>query len=95
MKPVRDPEGAELKHLVAACELAGKLVLEIGCGDGAFTRQYARMADSVVGIDPLAAEVKLAKKKTRRTSVQLLVGRGEGLPISAHIFDIAIFACSL
>ncbi len=95
MKPVRDPEGAELKHLVAACELAGKLVLEIGCGDGAFTRQYAHMAGSVVGIDPLTAEVKLAKKKTRRTSVQLLVGRGEGLPISAHIFDTAIFACSL
>jgi 2-polyprenyl-3-methyl-5-hydroxy-6-metoxy-1,4-benzoquinol methylase len=61
MKALRDPEGAELNHLIKACELTGKRVLEIGCGDGKFIRQYARMPSRLVGIDPGLADLSTAK----------------------------------
>ena len=52
MKTYRDSDQAELNHLLAVCNLAGKLVLEIGCADGKFTRQYANMPARVIAINP-------------------------------------------
>lgn len=37
----RDPDGGEGRHMNNACELSGKIVLEIGCGEGKLTQQYA------------------------------------------------------
>jgi len=48
-----DPEQVEiglLKDYMGS--LAGRRVLEIGCGDGRLTWHYAEQADEVVGIDP-------------------------------------------
>jgi ubiquinone/menaquinone biosynthesis C-methylase UbiE len=95
MKPLRDPEGAELKHLLAACELTSKVALEIGCGDGAFARQYARITRRLVGIDPVASDLQIAMKKARSKRLLYLQGQGEQLPFSSQTFDIAIFASSL
>jgi ubiquinone/menaquinone biosynthesis C-methylase UbiE len=95
MRPIRDPEGEEIKHLLAACELRGKSVLEIGCGDGFFTRQYAHMAKSAVGIDPDSAKFPPVRNKARAYRMVFIQAEGESLPFSPGIFDIAIFACSL
>jgi ubiquinone/menaquinone biosynthesis C-methylase UbiE len=95
VKPIRDPEGAELKHLVDACDMSGKQVLEIGCGDGTFTRQYAHLASGVIGIDPLISEVQIARGKARSASKNFAAGKGEELPFPSQVFDIAIFASSL
>ena len=97
MKPIRDPEGAELGHLVAACELDGKVVLEIGCGDGKFTRQYAGMPARLVGIDPELNDLRVAKKRKIRPKPHLFFSqaKGEKLPFPAGSFDIAILASSL
>jgi ubiquinone/menaquinone biosynthesis C-methylase UbiE len=61
MKAIRDPEGAELRHLEAACPLDGKDVLEIGCGAGWLTWQYAALPRHVVGIDPDADSLAQAR----------------------------------
>jgi len=95
MKPLRDPEGAELNHLVAACKLSGSTVLEIGCGDGAFTRQYEKMTHRVIGIDPVTSELKIARRKARSSKTFYLQGQGEQMPFPSQTFDIAIFASSL
>lgn len=95
MKPLRDPEKAELKHLLAACELPGKLVLDIGCGDGDFTRQYTHLTRRTVGIDPLASELKIASKKVRSGRTFFLQGKGQYLPFFDQSFEIVIFTCSL
>jgi ubiquinone/menaquinone biosynthesis C-methylase UbiE len=98
VKPLRDPEGAELTHLVEACPLEGKVILEIGCGDGVFMRQYSRMARFVVGIDPLSTEVQLARNKTlsgKQGKMQFLLGEGENLPFPDQMFDGVIFGSSL
>jgi ubiquinone/menaquinone biosynthesis C-methylase UbiE len=91
MKPIKDPERAELNQLVAACPLTGK---QIGCGDGALTFQYARMAQGVVGIDPERSDLLVAKRKAR-FSTSFIQCEGEGLPLPSQVFNIVIFASSL
>ncbi len=98
MKPIRDPEREALKHLVTACELSGKRVLEIGCGDGEFTRQFAQRPKKVIGIDPVFSEVSIAVEKThhgKKTSSYFLAGKGEYLPFGLGTFDIVLFSLSL
>ena len=95
MRPIRDPEKAEFNHLVSACPLKNKTVLEIGCGDGTFTRQYVRMADKVLGIDPVMEDLVIAKKKTRSKKANYIQCEGERLPFPSKAFDIVLFASSL
>jgi ubiquinone/menaquinone biosynthesis C-methylase UbiE len=49
----RDPERLEILALDTMLpDLAGRRVLEVGCGDGRLTRRYAHRAGSVLAIDP-------------------------------------------
>jgi len=97
MNAVRDPEAAEISHLKSACELAGKDILEIGCGEGKFIRQYQGIPKMLVGIDPENTDLKIARLNSaqsgHRTSFVQTIG--EHLPFSSRSFDIAIFASSL
>lgn len=97
MKALRDLERVEFNHLVAACHLPGKKILEIGCGKGVFTWQYAGLAWHVVGIDPAATELLQAKKDAPATTanVAFIRARGEAMPFSDGSFDMALFASSL
>ena len=95
MRPLRDPERAELNHLVNACPLTGKTILEVGCGDGIFTFQYAGMAEKVVGIDPEIADLRLALSDKRKDNSQFLQSVGERLPFPSEAFDLVIFGSSL
>jgi len=99
----RDPEGAELEHLAAACQLASKQVLEIGCGNGYLTWQYAGLPNRsglprrVIGIDPNASALHEAIS-TRPASTQngsFTQASGAALPFPSQVFDIVIFALSL
>jgi predicted RNA methylase len=56
-----DPEDTEIIALLDyAGDLAGKRVLEIGCGDGRLTWRYAGRAAQVIAIDSDADEIKIA-----------------------------------
>jgi ubiquinone/menaquinone biosynthesis C-methylase UbiE len=97
MKAARDPDGAELHHLNKTCELKGKNVLEIGCGDGKFIRQYQVMPRRLVGLDPGLSDLYTAKSNLT-DSIKLpyfIQAVGEKLPFPSHSFDIVIFASSL
>jgi len=95
MRPIRDPEEVELNHLLAACELSGKSVLEIGCGDGKFVRKYAGLPKSVIGIDPAFDELHAAMSLQNGSVSHFIQAEGENLPFPASTFDIALFACTL
>jgi ubiquinone/menaquinone biosynthesis C-methylase UbiE len=95
MKPARDPERAELNHLLEAYALQNQTILEIGCGDGAFTRQYAKITGGVVGIDPAMSDLRTARKKAKSMNAWFIQGEGEGLPFPSQIFNVALFASSL
>ncbi len=96
MKPLRDPEGAELKHLLSACPLAGSRVLEIGCGNGALTHQYAGLPARLVGLDPNADDLREAAhpQSALPPGVHFSRAVAEGLPFPAAAFDIVLFASS-
>ena len=96
MKSLRDPEGAELEHFQAACQLDGAKVLEIGCGNGVFTRQYAGRPALLVGLDPKAAELLEARAKAPASpsSVGFIRAVAEALPFPGGVFDVVLFASS-
>ena len=97
MKALRDPERVEFNHLIAACPLPGKKILEIGCGKGVFTWQYAGLAWHVVGIDPAAADILQASKDapSSQSNSSFVRAKGEDLPFPPGSFDIVLFASSL
>ena len=97
MKPIRDPEGAEISHLIAACDLKDKTVLEIGCGDGYFTRQFSHLTGKTIGIDPMISDLNVAMQDEALVAprVGLLQAEGERLPFESKSIDVALFACSL
>jgi len=97
MKYVHDPEGVEVRRLISACQPGGKNILEIGCGHGSLTFQYAGLPRLVTGIDPQKSELLLAKdnKLTSDMNISFIQAQGEGLPYPSQCFDIVIFASSL
>jgi ubiquinone/menaquinone biosynthesis C-methylase UbiE len=95
MKAIRDPERAELSHLLKACDIRGEKVLEIGCGNGKFTRQYANEPTMVVGIDPDRTDLLEALKNRGSSNCYFIQTMGEKLPFSSRTYDIVIFASSL
>jgi ubiquinone/menaquinone biosynthesis C-methylase UbiE len=88
----RDPEGREVKFLKNYANLEGAKVLEIGCGNGILTRQYAEAAQSVVAVDPKLAELHTANDIK---SAQFANAQAENLPFADESFDVAIFSSSL
>jgi 2-polyprenyl-3-methyl-5-hydroxy-6-metoxy-1,4-benzoquinol methylase len=98
--PIRlDPEDSETSALSEfAGDLAGKLVLEIGCGDGRLTWRLAERAARVVAIDPDAEEIKHALEDlppNLRDRIEFqTVGIAE-FAIPPEPFDIAILSWAL
>jgi 2-polyprenyl-3-methyl-5-hydroxy-6-metoxy-1,4-benzoquinol methylase len=96
VEALRDPEGAEVSHLMAACPLPGKRILEIGCGRGKLTWQYAGLPEQIVGIDTDASVLRQAKddRPASIANVTILQAVGEALPFVPQTFDIVLFASS-
>lgn len=77
--------------------VAGKTLLDVGCGDGAFAAVLARQRVHVTGLD--AAPVMLAAARQRAewegTLLDLVEGRAEALPFHDDTFDIVLAVTSL
>tara|TARA_B100000683_G_scaffold163286_1_gene157238 strand:- start:90 stop:752 length:663 start_codon:yes stop_codon:yes gene_type:complete len=73
--------------------LAGKNVLEIGCGNGRLTAMYAASAATVIGLEPGGSSIRQAA--TNVPNVSFLCGTGLELPFNDNVFDIALFSLSL
>lgn len=60
--------------IAAAVPFAGKRVLDLGCGDGAYTVDFAALGvESVLGIDPVAAAVEAASARAKKLGVDAKV----------------------
>lgn len=57
-----DPENNETRALFDLADLDGRLVLEVGCGDGRLTWRYAAKAAHVTAIDAYEEAVVRARK---------------------------------
>lgn len=98
MVPNVDPAGIEIKVTKKRVSFDGKDVLEVGCGDGRLTMQYASKARSVTAIDPSRKAILSARKKVSKELSETLrfhVGRGEDLDFPDETFDVVFFTWSL
>ena len=91
-----DPEGIELKTLLSHVSLAGKEVLEVGCGEGRLTMKYFGRAKRVVAVDPLQNSIKAARRNApKRKNLEFRVMRAENLAFPDGSFDVVFFTWSL
>jgi 2-polyprenyl-3-methyl-5-hydroxy-6-metoxy-1,4-benzoquinol methylase len=92
------PDGLEVRLIERFTRLRHKHILEIGCGDGRLTLQYASDAASVMAIDPDRASIDEARWQQDRLgihNVDFRVGSIERLPSHGAPFDVALFSWSL
>ena len=89
--------GTELHLIERFVSLKGRAIIEIGCGDGRLTFQYAPRARKVVALDANAAEIERARARADRIGAHNMrflarpaQGRLPGAP-----FDVALFTWSL
>ena len=89
-----DMAGIERRYLLDMLALGDGRILEIGCGDGRLTRDYAAGAAAVVGIDVAADDVRAGREGRLAGTVDFLVASGVDLPFCAGSFDQVIFTHS-
>jgi 2-polyprenyl-3-methyl-5-hydroxy-6-metoxy-1,4-benzoquinol methylase len=90
--------GIEVGLIQRFVPLGRRRVLEIGCGDGRLTMQLARLAASVVAIDPdreALGEAQAAAKQQGIRNVQFFYGAAEAVRRVGAPFDVAVFSWSL
>jgi len=61
MRPLHDINPARLEWIDRTASLAGKAVLDVGCGGGVLTEAMARKTDRVMGIDLAVQAIKVAQ----------------------------------
>ena len=97
--PIRpDPERHELLALHAmAPDLAGRRVLEVGCGDGRLTRRYAHRAGTVLAIDPDHARIAAFEHHHPggRVTARAVGFLDDDLDLPERSFDAILFSWSL
>lgn len=84
LAPLYDPFEAERgdldAYLLMAHEFGAQRVLDVGCGTGVLALLLAERGYDVVGVDPAAASVDVARAKPGADRVRFLVGDATNLP---------------
>jgi ubiquinone/menaquinone biosynthesis C-methylase UbiE len=94
----KDPEHNESRFLHQFADFHGKRVLEVGCGEGRMTWQYARATHQTIGIDPDRNSLRVArvdKPGELASKAHFACAASEHLPFSKETFDLAVLAWSL
>jgi ubiquinone/menaquinone biosynthesis C-methylase UbiE len=92
------PPGMEARLIERYADLTGRRIMEIGCGRGRLTREFAHLASRVVAIDPdpaRIAEARRLKSSEGMTNVSFRVASAERLRPSGEPFEVALFSWSL
>jgi ubiquinone/menaquinone biosynthesis C-methylase UbiE len=93
----KDPERNETRYLHTFADFTGKRVLEVGCGEGRLTWQYARETQFTFGIDLDRDSLRVAtidRPADLAGTVQFTLAASEQLPFPKETFDLAILAWS-
>jgi ubiquinone/menaquinone biosynthesis C-methylase UbiE len=94
----KDPEHSEIKLLRKFADFADKRVLEVGCGEGRLTWQYAAPSKLVIGIEPDRNALRVAsydRPSELANTVHFANAQAEQLPFHKETFDIAVLSWSL
>lgn len=84
-----DPDGAIETAMRSVASWDGRAVLDVGCGTGFHLPWFAETAASVVGVEPHADLVALARRRTRRLpNVSVEQGTAQSLPVPDTSVDV-------
>ena len=89
------PERGNGEVLLESIDVAGKQVLDVGCGDGHVARLITKAGGHVVGIDPTPKQLERARAKEPAGDETYQEGVGEDLKFDDASFDIVVFFNSL
>lgn len=84
----------KLQLLQQLCKpLKNQTILEIGCGDGEFTKRLAKLDSKIVATDLTPSVIRKAKglfvrEGIRYSRIQIIIGNAENLPFADSTFDI-------
>jgi ubiquinone/menaquinone biosynthesis C-methylase UbiE len=98
MPLVVDPDGVEIATIRDLVDVAGKDVVEIGCGDGRVTLQYAGEAASVFAFDSDEESIHAARAVIPgdlESRVRFEVAHAAEIELPQGEFDLALFSWSL
>jgi SAM-dependent methyltransferase len=85
-----DPHGRIEAAMAAIAPWDGQSVLDLGCGTGFHLPKFAATASTVVGVEPHADLVALARRRTRSLeNVTVLRGTAQHVPLPTSSVDIA------
>jgi len=92
---IQDATNQQIKMINKHSPLAGKTVLEIGCGKGRVSRDLAKHATQVIACDPDASAIAAAQAKNPSANVAF-IHTPEGIPPRAkHSVDLVVYTLSL
>jgi ubiquinone/menaquinone biosynthesis C-methylase UbiE len=93
------PEVLDLWMNATAAHLGGHSItriLDLGCGTGRFSEALAtRFNADVIGLDPSAKMLRLARDKQRDGRVHYVRGRAEVIPLPSQSIDLVFMSMSL
>lgn len=84
---------SDFEQLANAVELRGKVVVDVGCGDGAFVRALARAGADALGIE--VSEDAVARARAKDPDHRYELGGAERLPLADQSVDVATLMRSL
>src|SRR2546427_5085156 len=79
-------------------DVAGKAVLDLGCGEGGYARQLVRRGARVTGVDGSERLIEVARQRARdqQANVRFVCANASALDMfEAAAFDLVVAAMSL
>lgn len=74
--------------------IPGQRLLDIGCGTGTHLELFRRLGLDATGLEPSIFMLKKAKEK-QKNKLELILAKGEELPIKDNAFDLTILFTTL
>ncbi len=88
----------ERKHTEVIGELVaitGRRIVDVGCGDGALVRFFAREGAEAIGVEPSPAMLTKARSAEPVAGASYVAGGGENLPLPDASVDVVVYMNAL